>query len=228
MAQAIYNRYRPKAFAEVLGQASVPALREQSRQRKWHHSYIFYGASGSGKTTTARILSAALQCQGMNGTGEPCGKCPACTQVFNGSHWDVVEIDAARFRGIEDVQELARKAQFAPFSGQKKIYIIDEAHMLTEPAFNAMLKLLEEPPDYLVIILCTTKQNSIPTTVLSRCQNFPFKSLAPDVVRSKIQKIADAEGKKIPDESVEFILQLADGNMRAAENALEQALVVSK
>lgn len=222
---SIYNTYRPTKFADVLGQASVAILRQQTEQRVWHHSYLFYGASGTGKTTTARILAMALNCDKL--TSEPCGECAPCQEIIKGNHWDVIEIDGANFRGIDDIQELKRKAYLSPF-GKRKVYIIDEAHMLTEPAFNAMLKLLEEPPPYLTIILCTTQKDKIPLTVLSRCQHFPFRTLEAGLIKTKLARILEAEGKSLTDESIRHILDFASGNMRSAENALEQALVMTE
>ena len=221
----IYNTYRPTKFADVLGQASIAVLKQQAKAGAWHHSYLFYGASGTGKTTTARILAMALNCESL-ADGEPCGQCLACQQVIRGNHWDVHEIDGANFRGIDDIQELKRKAYLSPF-GKRKVYIIDEAHMLTEPAFNAMLKLLEEPPPYLTIILCTTQKDKIPLTVLSRCQHFPFRTLETSLIRAKISRIVELEGKSLSDESMRHIVDFASGNMRSAENALGQALVMT-
>lgn len=219
---SFYNLYRPHQFADVLGQEQVVTiLKNQAKGRAYHHAYLFFGASGTGKTTTARILAMCLNCTSLDGTGEPCGQCPSCQAIIKGSHWDVLEIDGARFRGIDDVKELAYKAYFSPL-GNKKVYIVDECHALTEPAWNGMLKLLEEPPPHLVIILCTTHFEKIPDTISSRCQLYPFTKLKPEQVKRKLELICQKQGITPDGSHLNFIVESSSGNMRSAENILEQ------
>jgi len=224
---AIYNRYRPQTFAEVLGQSQVTSiLKKQAIAKSFHHTYLFYGASGTGKTTTARILASCLNCANLDGIGEPCGECQSCKAIRQRKSWDVLEIDGARFRGIDDIKDLAYKAFFSPI-GNKKVYIIDECHQLTEPAWNGMLKLLEEPPKHLVIILCTTDITKIPDTVTSRCELFPFKKLKQEDIKGKILSEAGMEKIELAPKHAEFIAQTSGGNMRKAENLLEQCIAVA-
>jgi len=219
---SFYNRYRPTQFGDVLGQEQVTKiLKSQAITGQYHHAYLFFGASGTGKTTTARILAMCLNCRSLNGDGEPCGDCPSCRAVTAGSHWDVIEIDGARFRGIDDTRELAYRAYLSPL-GSRKIYIIDECHMLTEPAWNGMLKLLEEPPPHLVVVLCTTRFEKLPDTITSRCQLYPFTRLEPDQVRRKLEYICQNIGITPDPKHIQFIIEKAGGNMRSAENTLEQ------
>jgi len=219
---SFYNTYRPHHFADVLGQEQVVTiLKNQAKTRAYHHAYLFFGASGTGKTTTARILAMCLNCTSLDGTGEPCGQCPSCQGIIEGRHWDVLEIDGARFRGIDDVKELAFRAYLSPL-GNKKVYLIDECHMLTEPAWNGMLKLLEEPPPHLVIILCTTHFEKIPDTISSRCQLYPFTKLKPEQVKQKLELICQNEGITPDGSHLNFIVESSGGNMRSAENILEQ------
>jgi len=222
---AFYNEHRPRTFSEVLGQDQVVSiLKKQAKLGAFHHSYLLYGASGTGKTTTARILAACLNCYNLNGIGEPCGECQSCRAIERLQSWDVLELDGARFRGIDDIKDLCYKAHFAPI-GNRKVYIIDECQMLTEPAWNGLLKLLEEPPPHLVIILCTTDFTKIPDTVSSRCQLLPFKKLKAEDISHKVGMIASIEGIELDPKHLAFIAQAAGGNMRSAENMMEQCVV---
>jgi DNA polymerase-3 subunit gamma/tau len=219
---AIYNEFRPKQFSEVLGQDTVTQiLKSQAITKHYHHSYMFFGASGSGKTSTARLLAMTLACENMNGTGEPCGICNNCRLIQAGQHWDTIEIDAARFRGIEDIKDLCFKANYSPI-GSHKVYILDEVHQLTEQAFACLLKLLEEPPPYLVLILCTTEFNKIPETITSRCQLYPFKKLEDSVIKCKLKSICKGMGIDPDERAFNNICETSFGNMRRAENTLEQ------
>ena len=208
---SFYNDYRPHRFKDVLGQEeSIAILKRQALTGHYHHAYLFFGASGTGKTTTARILAMALNCVDMDGTSDPCGKCLSCEAVIKGNHWDVQEIDAGRFRGLEDIRELVYRAYFSPL-GKYKVYIIDECHQLTEPAWNGLLKLLEEPPPHLVIMLCTTQFEKIPDTVISRCQLYPFTKLKPELVREKLERIAQTVGIKPDPKHLQFIVEKCAG-----------------
>jgi DNA polymerase-3 subunit gamma/tau len=219
---SFYQQYRPRQFGDILGQEqAIQILKNQARTGSYHHAYLFHGASGTGKTSAARILAMCLNCEALNSNGEPCGKCQSCEAVIQGRHWDVLEIDGARFRGIEDVKELCYKAYLAPL-GKRKVYIIDECHQLTEPAWNGMLKLLEEPPPHLVIILCTTQFQKILDTIVSRCQLYPFTKLKPDQMKTKLESICRSIGITPDPRHLQFIVESAQGNMRTAENTLEQ------
>jgi len=219
---SFYQEYRPHQFSDVLGQEQVTRiLKHQALTGQYHHAYLLFGASGTGKTTTARILAMCLNCQSLNGNGEPCGKCQSCEAIKAGSHWDVIEVDGARFRGIDDIKDLAYRAYLAPL-GNRKVYIIDECHMLTELAWNGMLKLLEEPPPHLAVILCTTQFEKIPDTISSRCQLYPFTGLKPENVTQKLEHICQDKGITPDPRHIQFIVEKAGGNMRSAENTLEQ------
>ncbi len=225
---AFYNTYRPHQFSQVYGQPEIiKILQLQAATHAFHHAYLFTGPSGTGKTTTARILTMSLCCESMNGTGEPCGTCPSCQAVIESRHWDVIEIDGARCRGIDDAKELCYKAYYSPL-GKRKVYLIDEAHQLTDPAWAAMLKLLEEPPPYLTIILCTTAKDKIPETIISRCQEYIFEALPASEIKSKLQAICQSVGINPAPEHLSFIAECSGGNMRQAENRLEQICLLAK
>ena len=225
---AFYNDYRPRQFDQVLGQdQAISILKKQAGLKSFHHAYLFFGSSGTGKTTTARILACCLNCDSLDGTGEPCGECRSCKAILGSKSWDVLELDGARYRGIDDVKELAYKANFAPM-GNKKVYIIDECQMLSDPAWNGLLKLLEEPPPHLAFILCTTDLAKIPETIASRCQLYPFKKMKPEDIKSKVEMIARGEGIPLDERHAEFIAQTSGGNMRKGENLLEQCLVIER
>lgn len=224
-----YTKYRPQKFSEVLGQdAAMDILRKQVISGVLHHSYLFSGPSGTGKTSTARILAAALNCSTLKEC-DPCGQCPSCRSIAEGTNWDVLQVDAASYRGIEDIRELSRKAYLSPV-GKCKVYILDEAHMLTAPAWTALLKLLEEPPPHLISILCSTNRGEIPQTAYSRCLALHFKPLGRKVIAEKLELIARGEGygslKEIFRSSAgeDELLMEANGNLRIAENLLEAAI----
>jgi DNA polymerase-3 subunit gamma/tau len=217
-----YNIYRPHQFNEVLGQEqSVEILKKQVLTGHYHHAYLFFGASGTGKTTTARILAMCLNCQSMNGTGEPCGKCQSCQAILKGQHWDVIEMDCARFRGVDDIKDLCYRANFAPL-GKHKVYILDEVHALSQDAFNTLLRLLEEPPPRVIIIMATTHFEKLPDTLTSRCMLLPFSPLKVKDVKQKLICICEKEGVTVDEKHIDWIAETSCGNLRKAENTLEE------
>lgn len=224
---AFYNTYRPKQFAEVLGQAhATEILKKQAILKAFGHAYLFYGPSGTGKTTTARLLAMALNCANMNGTGEPCGECQSCKAIQESAYWDLIELDGARFSRIEDARELVYKASFAPFNGTRKVILIDECHRLSEASWDVLLKTLEEPPPHLVIILCSTDAGKIPLTVKSRCQLYPFHQITPKHIKQKLTGIIADWGITLDGKALDFIVESAAGNMRSAENMIEQVTIL--
>ncbi len=221
----IYNQFRPTRFSQVLGHPKLTGtLLNQSKYNLYGHSYLFAGASGCGKTTTARILAMSLACKSKT-DGEPCGTCPDCRNIQRQAHWDVIEFDAATNRGIDDIRELKRRAYLSPM-GKRKIYIIDECHALTPESWQAMLKLLEEPPDHLVIIMCTTKPETLPDTIISRCQRYEFAALPPETIAAKLKSIVATVKLPIDDATLRHLSVMACGNCRQAENLLEQQICV--
>ena len=220
---AFYTEYRPHKFSRVVGHDRiVGALQQQVTAHMFHHAYLFTGYSGVGKTTCARILASALCCSSLNGMGEPCGVCQTCTAIRDGLSWDVHELDAARFRGVSDVQDLLRGSHISPI-GKHKVYILDEVHMLTDPAWNSLLKTLEEPPPFLTFILCTTAEKKIPQTVMSRCQTFRFDRIPDKDIRARMEYICKDVGFTLSDSRVLYVIKESGGNLRIAENLLEQA-----
>ena len=192
--QTLYRKYRSQSFGDLVGQeATSRALRGAIATDRVAHAYLFSGTRGTGKTTTARLLAKAINCMRRSpGTSEPCNECESCLQVQNGSALDLIEIDAASNRGIEEIRDLREKVNLAPALGRKKVYIIDEAHMLTTEAFNALLKTLEEPPEHVVFVLCTTEANKVPLTVLGRCQQFVFRRFSEEQI-VQLGGIGDSE-----------------------------------
>ena len=222
MYQALYRKWRPKTFDEVVGQQHITdTLKNQIITGRLSHAYLFIGTRGTGKTTCAKILAKALNCQSPV-NGNPCGKCPACLGIEDGSIMDVVEIDAASNNGVENVRQLRDDAVFAPVSVKKRVYIIDEVHMLSMPAFNALLKILEEPPAHLAFILATTELNKVPATILSRCQRHSFKRLDAKLIADHVEHVASCEGIRLDRAAAELIAGLAEGGMRDALSLLDQ------
>ncbi len=221
--QNFYNSFRPHQFGQVMGQdQSLTILKRQAINRNFSHSYLFHGPSGTGKTTTARILAMALCCEHME-AGEPCGKCINCGQIIKGSYWDVAEINVANFRGVDDVRSLCYKAYLSPF-GPYKVFILDEVHMLTKEAANCLLKLLEEPPERCVFILCTTDISTLPETLLSRCAQFKFNKLESVDIRRKLDYVCSQIKIDADKKYLDFIAESAQGNCRSAEGLLEQVV----
>ena len=218
--QALYRKYRPQLFADVLGQEHITTtLKNQVESGRVSHAYVFSGSRGTGKTTTAKILARAVNCaHPVN--GEPCGECEYCLAAADSA--DIIELDAASNNGVDDVRAIIDKARFTPLKLKKKVYIIDEAHMLSRPAFNALLKTLEEPPEHVLFILATTEPQSIPATILSRCQRHSFKRLDSSVIAEYLEYIASQEHMKLTHEAAEIIARLADGGVRDALTLLDQ------
>lgn len=222
--QVIARKYRPRGFAELIGQESVRTTIENAvTQRRIAHGYIFAGQRGTGKTTVARILARCLNC--VNGpTATPCGECSSCIEIGQGSSMDVIEIDAASNRGINEMRELRENVRFRPARDRYKVFIIDEAHQITTEAFNALLKTLEEPPEWVVFILCTTETHKIPTTIASRCQQFSFRSVAFDEVVERLRSICASEGVTADEDSLAVLAQAGEGSVRDSLSALDQAI----
>src|SRR5271157_741243 len=210
------RKWRPQIFDDLTGQEPVARiLKNALSNNKVAHAYIFSGPRGVGKTSTARILAKALNCE-KGPTSDPCGKCQSCLAVADGSSIDVSEIDGASNTGVDNIRDLREKIRYAPSAGRYKVYIIDEAHMLSTSAFNALLKTLEEPPPHVIFVLATTEPKKIPATVLSRCQHLPFSRMSGHKIKERLKTIADTEGIKIASSPLEMITRAADGSMRDA------------
>lgn len=222
--QALYRQYRPRNFEEVVGQSRVVlTLREAVRQGRVTHAYLFSGPRGTGKTSVARILAKAVNCRDPKAGGEPCLACDSCLALERGTHLDVIEIDAASNRGIDEMRDLREHIGQAPVMGKQRVYIIDEVHMLTEPAFNALLKTLEEPPSHVLFILATTESHKLPITVLSRCQRYEFQRFRVPQIQQQLVRVAEAEGIDAEPEALELLAEFGDGAMRDALSLLDQA-----
>ncbi len=216
------RKYRPQSFEEVIGQDHITALFKKSIEAgRIAHAFLFCGPRGIGKTSCARILAKSLNCQ-EGPTLTPCGKCFACTEITNGNSFDVIEIDGASNRGIDEIRTLRENVKFAPTYGRYKVYIIDEVHMLTSEAFNALLKTLEEPPEYVKFIFATTEANKVPATILSRCQRFDFKRISIEITIAALKNICVKEGLKVDDEALFAIAKASQGSMRDALSVLDQ------
>jgi DNA polymerase-3 subunit gamma/tau len=222
--QSLYRKYRSQTFADLVGQdAASRALQGAIISARVAHAYLFSGSRGTGKTSAARLLAKALNCSGrLRDSAEPCNKCQSCLEMTAGSALDLIEIDAASNRGIDEIRDLREKVNLAPAQGPFKVYIIDEAHMLTEPAFNALLKTLEEPPPHVVFVLCTTDAQKIPLTVIGRCQQFVFRRHSEDQIVSRLTHIARLEHVAVDADAMQLIARTAQGSMRDAVGLLDQ------
>ena len=223
------RKYRPKTFSEMVGQEHVvQALTNALTQQRLHHAYLFTGTRGVGKTTVSRILAKSLNCQGPDGQGgitaQPCGVCPACQDIDSGRFPDYTELDAASNRGVDEVQGLLEQAVYKPVQGRFKVFMIDEVHMLTNTAFNAMLKTLEEPPEYLKFVLATTDPQKVPVTVLSRCLQFNLRPMAPETVLEHLTRVLAAEQVAAEPQALRLLSRAARGSMRDALSLTDQAI----
>ena len=224
--KALYRTYRPTTFDEVAGQQHIiTTLKNAIANNKIAHAYLFAGPRGTGKTTMAKLFAKALNCE--EGLGHQCNKCKNCIAIGDGSHPDVIEIDAASNNGVEEVRDLIEKVKYGTILGKKKVYIIDEVHMMTPAAFNALLKTLEEPPEHVIFILATTEPHKILPTILSRCQRFDFTKVSAEDTKVRIKVILEKEKVSYNEEAVNLIISLADGGMRDALSLLDQVLAYS-
>ena len=222
MYQALYRKWRPRTFDDVVGQDHITeTLKQQVAGDRLSHAYLFTGTRGTGKTTCAKILARAVNCQQPE-NGNPCNKCPACLGIENGSILDVLELDAASNNGVDQVRALRDEAVYTPAAVRKRVYIVDEVHMLSTPAFNALLKILEEPPSHLMFILATTELHKVPATIRSRCQQFAFKRILPGQIAQRLGYVAQEEGIDLTADGAALLARLADGGLRDALSLLDQ------
>ena len=222
MYQALYRKWRPRTFDDVVGQEHITdTLKRQVAAGRLSHAYLFTGTRGTGKTTCAKILARAVNCQNPQ-DGNPCNQCPACLGIENGSILDVLELDAASNNGVDQVRALRDEAVYTPAAVEKRVYIVDEVHMLSVAAFNALLKILEEPPPHLLFILATTELHKVPATIKSRCQQFAFKRILPMQITQRLEYVASQEGIPLTKEGAALLARLADGGMRDALSLLDQ------
>ncbi|MDM5296622.1 DNA polymerase III subunit gamma/tau [Bacillus pumilus] len=225
--QALYRVFRPQVFEDVVGQEHITkTLQNALLQKKFSHAYLFSGPRGTGKTSAAKIFAKAVNCE-KSPVSEPCNECDACKGITNGSISDVIEIDAASNNGVDEIRDIRDKVKFAPSAVTYKVYIIDEVHMLSIGAFNALLKTLEEPPAHCIFILATTEPHKIPLTIISRCQRFDLKRITTKDIVGRMEKIVDAESLNVQEGSLEIIASAADGGMRDALSLLDQAISFS-
>ena len=221
MYQALYRKYRPKNFDEVVGQEHITAtLKQEIASGRIGHAYLFTGSRGTGKTSCSKIIAKAVNCPNQH-DGNPCGVCDICKGIDDGSVLDVTEIDAASNNGVDNIRQLREEANFTPAQVNYRVYIIDETHMLSVGAFNALLKIMEEPPEHVIFILATTEVHKIPATILSRCQRFDFRRISPAVIAARVRWVCEQEGIQIEPQAADLIASLAEGGMRDALSLLD-------
>lgn len=221
MYQALYRKYRPKNFDEVVGQEHITAtLKQEIASGRIGHAYLFTGSRGTGKTSCSKIIAKAVNCPNQH-DGNPCGVCDICKGIDDGSVLDVTEIDAASNNGVDNIRQLREEANFTPAQVNYRVYIIDETHMLSVGAFNALLKIMEEPPEHVIFILATTEVHKIPATILSRCQRFDFRRISPSVIAARVRWVCEQEGIQIEPQAADLIASLAEGGMRDALSLLD-------
>lgn len=219
---ALYRKFRPDEFEDVKGQdAIVATLKNQIKADRIGHAYLFCGTRGTGKTTVAKIFARAVNCENP-ADGSPCGECEMCRAIAAGTSMNVIEIDAASNNGVDNIREIREEVSYRPAEGKYKVYIIDEVHMLSIGAFNALLKTLEEPPEYVIFILATTEAHKIPVTILSRCQRYDFKRISIETIADRLQELIDKEAWSVEEKAVRYIARMADGSMRDALSLLDQ------
>ena len=222
MSQVLYRKYRMQDFDELVGQDHISGiLKNAVKKNSLSHAYLFTGSRGTGKTSTARILVKAINCLNRLDDGNPCNKCEFCKSITAGRFLDLIEIDAASNRGIEQIRDLKEKIEFSPAEGKYKTYIIDEVHMLTNEAFNALLKTLEEPPEHVIMILATTDAHKLPPTILSRCQRYDFRLGSEEEIRALLKNVAKKEKLKISQKGLDILVQNAKGSFRDALSLLD-------
>ncbi|MBR6628098.1 MAG: DNA polymerase III subunit gamma/tau [Lachnospiraceae bacterium] len=221
---ALYRKFRPDTFESVKGQEHiVTTLTNQLKANRIGHAYLFTGTRGTGKTTVAKIFAKTVNCENPTETG-PCGECRICKAIAAGASMNVIEIDAASNNGVDNIREIVDEVSYSPAEGKYKVYIIDEVHMLSIGAFNALLKTLEEPPAYVIFILATTEVHKLPITILSRCQRYDFKRISIDTITSRMQELVEAEGVQVEEKALRYIAKTADGSMRDALSLLDQCI----
>lgn len=222
---ALYRKFRPLEFSEVKGQDHiVTTLKNEIEADRIGHAYLFVGTRGTGKTTVAKIFAKAVNCEHPKEDGSPCGECDVCRAISDGSSMNVVEMDAASNNGVDNIRSLIEDTQYPPTSGKYKVYIIDEAHMLSKAAFNAFLKTLEEPPEYVIFILATTEVNAIPLTIISRCQRYNFHRISVETIAARLSELLGREGVEYEDKAVDYIARAGDGSMRDALSLLDECI----
>ncbi len=222
--QALYRKWRPDNFEDVKGQDHiVTTLQNQIKADRIGHAYLFCGTRGTGKTSIAKIFAKAVNCEHPV-NGSPCGECASCKAIAAGNSMNVIEIDAASNNGVDNIRQIREEVQYSPTQGRYKVYIIDEVHMLSIGAFNALLKTLEEPPSYVIFILATTEAHKIPVTILSRCQRYDFHRISIDTIADRLTKLMQAENINVEDKAIKYIAKAADGSLRDALSLLDQCI----
>lgn len=222
--QALYRKFRPQEFSDVKGQDHiVTTLRNQIKADRIGHAYLFCGTRGTGKTTIAKIFAKAVNCENP-ADGSPCGECPTCRAIASGASMNVIEIDAASNNGVDNIRQIREEVEYRPTEGKYKVYIIDEVHMLSIGAFNALLKTLEEPPSYVIFILATTEAHKIPITILSRCQRYDFRRISIDTIAARLSELMEQEQVAVEEKAIRYVAKAGDGSMRDALSLLDQCI----